>query len=149
MFWDVVLVLVLLMIHGLAWDPHRSAIHPVPPVEERGLGASTMGQTATAGITAVSILIPASLLVLQFSRDGTGALPTVAGKNAFRGILWLTLSLIAGVVVLWLIPIRAAVVDVSRVYEVGILFSAQPVVLLVGVLRIVLGLEVAVSGRGA
>lgn len=142
---DVAVFVVGTLVHLAAWWEYRSPA-PIPEeLERRQLGVETMSGTATAGLTAVSILIPASLLVIQLGRDEGGAsLPASALDEVFRGTLWLLLSLILGLMVIYFIPTRAHKYDVSHDLKIGGFYFPQLLALLLGVWHVVFGLKQAI-----
>lgn len=143
---DIVVFVVLTLIHVAAWWGYRKPT-TVSDVSEREFAASTMSGTATAGITAVSILIPASLLVVQLGRGETGSsLPVSALNDVFRGTGWLLFSLAIGLLLIYLLPMRSQKYDVGKDAWIGMLFGPQLLALLIGIVHIVQGLGKAVYG---
>jgi hypothetical protein len=144
--WDLVVFVILVGIHIAAWSEFRTPA-PIPDaLEWRQFGATTMGGTATAGLTAVSILIPASLLVIQLARGPAGSpLPTSALSEIFRGTTWLLGSMVLGLFVIYLLPMRSQSYDVSRDPVIGLLYFPQLLALFLGILRIALGLRQTIN----
>jgi len=148
--WDVLIFLFFSVLHIVTWlgirgelrlqsqqDAARPAHETLP---DRELGATTLSSSSSAGITAVSILIPASLLVIQFGLDPGQTLPATVVLNVTRSALWFLLSLFFGLFVLWLVPMRAHKFNVARLFELGIPFGIQLIALLVGMIRLTIGL---------
>jgi hypothetical protein len=140
--WDVIVLVIGTGLHIAAWSEVRAPV-PIPDdFQRRQFGADTMGATATAGLTAVSILIPASLLVIALSRGQAGSrLSSSALSEIFRGTTWLLISLVLGLLLIYLLPMRAQQYDVSKDPWIGLLYFPQLLALFLGILRIALGLR--------
>lgn len=139
--WCDLLVLVsLLIVHVLAWSclPIRRS----PDTDdERRFSATTLTGTSTAGITAVSILIPASFVIVQIIVLHQSELPAGVLPIVFRAALYFLLSLIAGMLLIFLIPMRANARNVIMNRGFGILYGFQLFPLIVGVGCLVAGLS--------
>jgi hypothetical protein len=144
-WWEVPIAGLFIAIHAVAWWGQLGANEPMPDIDTRALGASSMTDTATAGITAVSILLPAAMLVIQFSRDPAGKLAQDVAFQSNRGTWLLSGSLIAGLLVLWLVPMQSQVENVARNFWTGTAYGVQLILLLVGLIRVVLGIRAAVK----
>lgn len=143
-WWDIIAFLVLGTFHVAGWLSIRTRLQANPDntYEARNLGATTLSSANTAGLTAVSILIPASLLFIQLSSDKS-PLPPIAIMNVFRASCWFIASLFSGLILAFLIPMRAHKYNVSRILHTGIPFGFQLVTLLIGMGRLLSGLYYA------
>src|SRR5947207_8456940 len=104
-WWDVIIFIVLTIIHILAniesWRTIKSD-RSLQELPQKELGATILNSASTAGITAVSILIPASLLIVQLGLGTGKPLPSGALDNVFRASIWLLISLVLGLFLIWL-----------------------------------------------
>ncbi len=99
-----------------------------------------MSATATGGLTAVGILIPATLVAVQISHPNAAALSSV-----FFGDLWFALSLVCGLYVLWISGVKVSTENVLNRKDVGISHGLQLLALLVGVARLLFGIYLVFS----
>src|SRR2546427_5422298 len=67
----------------------------------RSAAASSMGVAAGAGISAVGILVPLTLLTVQRIVSGDAPLRFVITEDLFVSECWFALSLALGLLVLW------------------------------------------------
>ncbi len=141
-WWDVIVFAVLAIIHIASWLEIKTKLSGAPMNcnEQRSLGATTLGSASTAGITAVSILIPASLLIVQLAAQPGMPLPFAAVSNVFRASIWFLVSLFFGLIIVFLIPMYAQKHNVARNLSTGIPFGPQLLALLIGMARLVIGL---------
>jgi hypothetical protein len=144
--WDIILFALLVIVHIASWWEYRTRPAMESDRDIRQFGATTMSSTATAGITAVSILIPASLLVIQLGRDPDQTLPPAALDQVFRGVVWLLISMAIGLFLIYLLPMRAQKYNVGKDFLIGSLFAPQLLALFIGIIRIVLGLQATIYG---
>lgn len=115
---------------------------------ERELAANALNSASVAGITAVSILIPASLLIVQIAFDKTGV-PRESLEDVFRASAWFLVSLIFGIILIFLIPMQCPKNNVARILVTGIPFGPQLIALLIGVIWFVVGIYSTVFNYGA
>jgi hypothetical protein len=146
---DVIIFLLLLAVHIGGWLERRKdfAEHPLDGLEDRVLAATALNSASVAGVTAVSILIPASLLIVQIAFDKTG-FPRQALEDVFRASVWFLVSLVFGLVLIFLIPMQCPKHNVTRILLTGIPFGPQLIALLIGVIWFVIGIYFAVFDCG-
>jgi hypothetical protein len=148
-WWDVIIFVLLGVVHIGGWLEIRNKLiaEPLNDRDERVFAASALNNASVAGVTAVSILIPASLLIIQLGAEKTG-FPHRALEEVFRASLWFLLSLAFGLVILFLIPMRSQKYNVTRDLLTGILLGPQLVSLLIGMIWFVVGIYSAVYTYG-
>lgn len=152
---DVVIFSVLAAVHILAWIEWNSIARKREQEENRyisfsgasrgisddkSMGSGAIMSAAGAGVAAVSILIPASMLVVQVSAESLAPLPLIALDNIFRAAIWFTVSLFLGLLTIYLTPIRAIEKNVITDSTIGIPFGLQLFALFSGMIRFVIGL---------
>jgi hypothetical protein len=143
---DVVFFILLGAIHIGAWiaESRKLAESPLDEADARTLGATTLTSASTAGITAVSILIPASFVIVQLASKTGGtatSIPHAASYNVFVASVWFLFSLFCGLFfVISQIPMRALKHNVARDLRIGIPFGGQLLALFFGMVRLLFGL---------
>jgi hypothetical protein len=160
-WWDVLLFIAFTTFHVWVWLSIRKAL-PKPKnfqkilpgdletrnseIQERGLdlqerqfAATIVASSSTTSITAVSILIPASLIIVQLG-FGSKSFPHDALNNVFRASLWFLFSLLLGLYVIFNVAMRSQSRNVAQYFPVGVVFAPQLFALAVGVLRLVIGI---------
>ncbi|TVU91024.1 hypothetical protein [Vreelandella titanicae] len=144
-WWDIIVFLLFAVFHVGGWLEIRSKLitDPLNCRDEREFAASALNNASVAGVTAVSILIPASLLMIQLGAERTG-FPSRALEDVFRASLWFLLSLAFGLFLLFLIPMRSQKYNVVRDLLTGIPFGPQLAALLIGMIWLVAGIYTAV-----
>ena len=118
-WWDVMLFLVFSIIHIGSWTEAKKTLDadPLDDQGQRELGATSMANASVAGITAVSILISASLLIVQIAFEHSSAFPHQALEYIFRGSAWFLLSLLFGLYLIYRIPMLSPKHNVARRLE--------------------------------
>lgn len=115
--------------------------------------ATALKDTSSSYITAVSILIPASFVIIQVykspTQGGTMTAEAVAAAAAavslvFRGVVWFLFSLLCGAVTLYRVFTHGRYEDLSRAPIVAVFLIFQFNCLLTGVLALAAGLYHAV-----
>jgi hypothetical protein len=141
-WWDVSAFALLAVLHIGSWLElyYRGRLdHSARNAEDRRFGAQILSSSSAAGITAVSILIPASLLVVQLSSTGK-PLPPTALSHVFSASLWFLGSLFLGLLIVFLVPLKSHKQDVRLSLGTGIPFGLQLLSLLFGMTRLIWGL---------
>jgi hypothetical protein len=115
--------------------------------EERRSGAQIITASSAAGITAVAILVPASMLIVQLSST-SASLPLEVVLQVFRAALWFLVSLFFGLFVVSVVPFRSPAQDVRKSMQIGIPFGLQLFSLFVGMARLILGLYQFMVAKG-
>ena len=94
------------------------------------------------GLGAVGILIPVTLITAQIGK------PTIATlSQIFFADVWFTLSLIFGLHILFTVGVKAGTENVlNRRGLIGIPYGLQLLSLLVGVIRLLVGVAILFSG---
>jgi hypothetical protein len=148
-WWDMSAFIILAAIHIGSWvELKRSGkLKRKVQDEERRSGAQMMTASSAAGVTAVSILVPASMLIVQLSSNST-SFPVGVLSQVFRGALWFLLSLLLGLIVIFLVPLRSHRTDVRKSLETGIPFGLQLLCLFLGMARLVTGLYHFLLAKG-
>jgi hypothetical protein len=149
-WWDVTVFAILAILQICAWVGMRHAgqrNQTAQDAEERRSGAQIITASSAAGITAVSILVPASMLIVQLSST-SAALPLDVVRQVFRGALWFLLSLFCGLLVISFVPFRSPTIDVRRSMEIGIPFGFQLFSLFVGMGRLISGVYDFMLAKG-
>ncbi|MCL7944757.1 hypothetical protein [Marinobacter sp. ATCH36] len=144
-WWDIIVFLLFAVFHIGGWLEIRSSLRssPLDCLEQRQFAASALNNASVAGVTAVSILIPASVIMIQLGAEKTG-FPNRALEEVFRASLWFLLSLAFGLFLLFLIPMRSQKYNVVRDMLTGIPFGPQLAALLIGMIWLVSGIYTAV-----
>jgi hypothetical protein len=138
---DLLVLVALLIVHIFAWCSLPMRRSPDTD-DERRFSATALTGTSTAGITAVSILIPASFVIVQIIDPvDQSKLPAGVLLTVFHAAVYFLVSLIAGMLLIFLIPMRANVGNVIVNRGLGILYGFQLFPLIVGVGCLVGGLS--------
>jgi hypothetical protein len=146
-WWDVVLFAVLLVIHVAAWTQVKAqgqANQPGRDDDARRSAAQLMTSSSAVGITAVSILVPASMLIVA----GNTQFPSDVILQLFRAGLWFLGSLIMGLWVVFIVPLRSMRLDVRTSLEIAIPFGPQVFALMIGMGRLIWGLYLMELAKG-
>ena len=104
----------------------------------RSAAASSMGVAAGAGISAVGILVPLTLLTVQRIVSGDAPLRFVITEDLFVSECWFALSLALGLLVLWFVAFKAPTRNVTRAGYISLTFSIQLFALLIGIVRVLI-----------
>lgn len=146
-WWDVVLFAILAALHILAWREYRRPTQGDTTSDEasRRTGGQMITASSAAGLTAVSILVSATAVIVQ---QWTTSLPVEILTQASRAAFWFLLSLVLGLWVVFLVPLRSPAQDVQKSAEIGIPFGLQLISLFIGVARLVWGIYEFVSAKG-
>jgi len=149
-WWDVAAFLLLAAIHTGAWLEQKylgKLNRAGEGATARQSGAQMMTASSASGIAAVSILVPASMLIVQLSSKTT-SFPLVAVWHVFRGALWFPGSLFLGLWVIFLAPLKSQSIDARASVEIGIPFGLQLIALFFGMVQLVLGLHQFLLAKG-
>jgi hypothetical protein len=147
--WDLIVFVILAAIHIYVWVGERRAgrINQAGTEPARLSGAQIITASSAAGITAVSILVPASMLIVQLSST-SAALPLDVVLQVFTAALWFLVSLFFGLFVVSIVPFRSPTVDVRTSMQIGIPFGLQLFSLFVGMARLIGGLYHFMLAKG-
>jgi hypothetical protein len=106
--------------------------------------ATALKDTSSSYILAVSILIPASFVIVQVSRPTPGAQVSANVATAlqfvFRGVVWFLFSLFCGIVSLYLVSMQGRHRDLTRWLPLAAFLGFQFYSLSIGVICLVTGL---------
>jgi hypothetical protein len=159
--WDILLFILIASIHIVAnVEATKSGeditLNSIKPEEDTAFNkrkffvdvhyyASTaLKDASTAYISAVSILIPASFVIVQVSKPTPPAKPPagvdLAIPYVFRAVVWFLVSLLSGIAVLYLVSMYGRLRDLTRSLMIGIIFGFQFITLIIGVLCLITGL---------
>ena len=129
---DLVVFIVAAVIQAISWiTSDRNLTNDQPA---RTAATTAMSGTASGGITAVGILIPATLLVVPIGHPNATSL-----SNIFFGDLWFSFSLMCGLYVLWVSSVKVVTENVLNRPDVGIAYGLQLFSLAIGILRLLVG----------
>ena len=142
---DITIFVIFTAMHlcALYEDRKEYGSKPMNGLGERQFSASALNSAASAGVTAVSILIPASLLIIQLA-SGNHAIPHLALVYVFRGTIWFLFSLALGLFLLFVIPMQSQAHNVARRMITMIPFGPQLCSLFLGMVWLVIGIYIAV-----
>lgn len=147
--FDIIVFILLSIVHIGSWVEVKPGLSKdKPDFNERSLSATTLGASTTAGITAVSILIPASLLIVQIGLGDHSPLPPAAIDHVVRASEWFVASLSFGLLIIFLVPMKANLFNVARYFQIGILVGPQLITLWIGMIRLVQGLSTIAPSIG-
>lgn len=141
---DVTALVLLSTIHVMAW---WGVGRFQPTKEARQVAADSFRSSAGAGLTAVGILIPITLLTIQLGRSSGSTLPAGALLDVFIADLWFTISLLLGLFVVWVTAVKVATQNVLNRKDVGIAYGLQLMFLFVGAVRLLIAVA-AMTGGG-
>lgn len=106
--------------------------------------ATALKDVSSAYITAVSILIPASFVIIQVAKSVEPAkMPvgvTLGIPLLFRGVVWFLISLFFGILSLYRVFTHGRYRDLSRSFFINVFLSSQFISLFIGVLWLAAGL---------
>lgn len=109
--------------------------------------ANAITASSVAGITAVSILIPASFVIVQIAKQKDAPqLPPEAMGYVFTAAVYFLGSLSCGLFLIFLVPLHGQVRNTAEQEITGIPFGIQLIALVVGILCLVVGLSYVVGG---
>jgi hypothetical protein len=147
MLVDIALFVVFGLIHSLSWPRSLPSTDPVhQDGETRNRAAGNLTTAVTGGITGVGILLPLSLVAIQViygSKPSSHA--SSVGLNLFVADIWLTMSLILGLFVLYAVGAKASSRNILYLRWIGIPFGLQLMALTLGVVRILIAVFVLVN----
>lgn len=136
---DVLVVAALGVVHGLAWWGSGEGRSTAP--EERIPVATSITATVSGEITAVGILIPATLVAVQIVKPTSAVLAVI-----FFADVWFALSLTFGLYILWTVAVKASTQNVLNRHDVGLVYGLQFITLLAGIVRLLIGIAILFSG---
>jgi hypothetical protein len=106
--------------------------------------ATALKDVSSAYITAVSILIPASFVIIQVAKSvEPGKMPTGVTLGIpllFRGVVWFLISLFFGILALYRVFTHGRYCDLSRSFWINVFLGSQFIGLFIGVLWLAAGL---------
>jgi hypothetical protein len=105
-----------------------------PQVEERSLAANVIGSFVTAGLTATSILIPASFVIIQIGL-GNGRVPGNSLGQVAISFYWFVFSIAVGIFNAARFPTMVGTINLSKDAFSNIFGLMQLVAILLGVIR--------------
>jgi hypothetical protein len=146
-WWDVCVYALLGGIHVAAWLSVPLQRLGSFDSAERSLSATALGSACTAGITAVSILIPACMLVLQFGLEGK-QMPPFTAMCVFRAAVWFCISLTFGLFVLFVSPMRVNSKSVAHDHLTGVPLGLQLIAIFIGMIWFVVAVVLVVRHLG-
>jgi hypothetical protein len=147
-FWDVLLYVGLFAVWIYVWATHgkrkpRSSDQPPPPipdVQERSLSANVIGSFVTSGLTATSILIPASFVIIQLGLGNT-KVPTDSLGQVALSFYWFVFSIAVGIFNAARFPTMVGRFDLSKDRYSIVLGFMQLLAILLGVIRMAIAVS--------
>ena len=134
---DLGLLIVFCSIHVLAWtSPSATAAESYKEQAQTGIRAA-----ATGGITVAGILIPLSILTITIVAGGKRTLPATVLADFFVANVWLLVSLLFGLYVLYVTGLQGYTTNILTKRDVGFAYGFQLLFLAVGVVRLVWGMS--------
>jgi len=131
-------------IHYFAWTEIQHELPASTKDSEKKFGFKTILSASKAGITAVSILVPGNILIIQNAiLVESGADVTTIGvekRHLLIGAILYLISLFFGVVTCYYIVYRRYSVDVSRDKATAMIFGFQLCALVGGMVQSLLGI---------
>jgi hypothetical protein len=142
-YLDVIGWLLFILIHVLANTANIKNLRKVvgPPVPDANVFiANSMGEASTGGITAVSVLISAAFVIVQIANQvGAKELSPQTKTYVFRAALYFLFSLVMGLLLKFIIPMRGRTRNVAAEYAVILPFGIQLISFVFGVVSLVIG----------
>jgi hypothetical protein len=149
-WWDLVLFVIFASVHIAAWVQLQvtgKLNQARQDDDSRRSGAQLIITASAAGITAVSILVPASMLIVQLWSNNP-SFPLEVIERVFRGAIWFLVSLVSGLVVVFLAPLKSLTRDIRNWIGIGIPFGLQLLSLVVGMVCLIVGLWHFLQAKG-
>lgn len=138
--WIETLVFIVLgILHGYIWVANGRGYSETDTA--RSAAATSLGSTVTGGITAVGILIPVTLAAAAIGHPGPTGLSDVFFADA-----WFTLSLVFGLYALFSVGVRGPTQNILNRPDVGIAYGLQLIAMLVGMIRLLIGIAIVFAG---
>jgi hypothetical protein len=137
---DAIFFFVFGGINAISWWSLGAGKFPTD-AQTRASAASSIGTTVGGGIAAVGILIPATLITAQIGHPTAATLSQI-----FFADVWFTLSLVFGLHIVFMIGVKAGSENVLNHRRLlGIPYGLQLLSLLVGVIRLLVGIAILFS----
>lgn len=125
--------LVCLINLGAQWEQQKLLGSQRDPAHnERELGATTLSTASGAVITGVSILVAASMLIIQTAVEHKEKVPTPVLDHVLRACLWLFISLGCGLYVMCMVPMLSHKHNVAKRLHILLVFIPQLFSLFIG-----------------
>ena len=145
-FWthvDFVAFVLFATIHIIANVKQIKRIQSIagpPSPDANTFIANSMGEASTGGITAVSVLISATFVIVQIANQAEGKELTPQTKSyVFRAAMYFLFSIVMGLFLKFIIPLRGRTKNVAAEYNVILPFGFQIISFVVGVGSLVKG----------
>lgn len=90
----IILLLILVLIWYVRWKSESKAQES--DAHERDLGLSTISSQLSLGLTAASILLPASFVIIALGRGADNPLPISATTQVVIAAIWFTSAILLG-----------------------------------------------------
>lgn len=123
---------------GYTWWLWRSS--SAPGDQDKELGAHAVWTQLNAGLTAASILLPASFVIVGLGRGLENPMPTAALTQVVLAAAWFTAAILVGVWNAGLLVRQATKINVSQDAITNILLAAQLFLVLFGAINLMLTL---------
>lgn len=133
---DVGILVVFLIIHAASWQSGDSnAGSNYKKEAQDGVRAA-----AAAGLTVAGILIPLSILTIGLTAGEKVELPTIVLVDFFVANVWLVISLLLGLYVLYFVGLHGYKQNILTFKATGVVYGMQLAFLAVGTIRLVWGM---------
>lgn len=136
--WPVIACLLLAVIHIAANLEARAATPETDP-KVNEFAADLMSKASAAGITAVSLLLSATFVIVQISNQPTRQFSVPIKISVFGAAISLLVSMMFGLFLMWVIPTFKTSKNVNQQFVTILPFGFQLITLLTGVLYLVSG----------
>lgn len=115
-------------------------------LEANKFASNSITASSVAGVTAVSILIPASFVIVQIAKQKDAPqLPPEAMSYVFTATVYFLGSLFCGLFLIFLVPLHGQARNLAEQTITGIPFGIQLIALVVGICCLVVGLSYVVG----
>jgi hypothetical protein len=133
--WEAVIGLLLCLLHIFA--NLEAKTNPETDCSKNKFAADLVSRASAAGITAVSLLLSATFVIVQISsQPGKEFLPLIK-TDIFHGAISFLLSMMLGLFLMWVVPTIQPSKNVNQQFIAILPYGFQLITLLTGVLYLV------------
>ncbi|GCF07016.1 hypothetical protein [Dictyobacter arantiisoli] len=146
-WWDILLFIlfssILTFINIPLWRARKS-IPSLQDLPQKQSGASILASANSAAVSAVSVLISASLVFIQLELKLKNNVRHDVLDHTFRAVLWFLFSLFIGLILTWMNGTHSQFKNIAASIYISLLFGFQLLAIVIGVGRILLGVYTAI-----